>query len=275
MAEMTQREALTGGTQPLLRWAGSKRQLVPLLRQQAPISFRRYIEPFAGSACLFFDLRPKEAIVADINSCLIQTYRSLRASPDDLHCLVNSWPRTKAFYYALRSIPSACLSSFERAGRFIYLNRNSFNGVYRTNAKGDFNVPRGTRTGALPTIERFRHCASALRSARLLDADFQVTLEYAGKGDFVYLDPPYRPAGARDRGEYGLSSFGRDDVERLAHAVSRADARGARILLSYYNTRELLNFFSKWKSRRLDVQRHVAGFSDCRRVVKELVMWNY
>src|SRR5947208_694046 len=128
------------GIAPLLRWAGSKRKLIPQLLRHVPEGFDRYIEPFGGSACLFFALRPDRAIIADLNQELIETYRTLRSHPKLVHRAVFNMPRTKRYYYAIRDRTPQALSDVEKAARFLYLNRNCFNGVYRLNHAGCFNV---------------------------------------------------------------------------------------------------------------------------------------
>lgn len=140
VAKNTQENTACG---PVFRWAGSKRQLVPTLIANAPDDFGAYIEPFAGSACLFFALQPERAVLGDFNTALIGAYRVIATAPRAVARALSAMPTDPAFYYELRSRDAALLSRVERAARFIYLNRFSFNGVYRTNLQGGFNVPRG------------------------------------------------------------------------------------------------------------------------------------
>lgn len=260
---------------PLLRWAGSKRKLIPELLKQTPSSFERYVEPFCGSACLFFALRPENAIISDLNPELIQTYVVLRDHPKLVFQAVSAMPRTKRFYYQLRRKKPGTLCDIDRAARFIYLNRNCFNGVFRTNRSGDFNVPRGSRAGETPTQSHFLRCANALRRATLLCGDFAKTLNEITPGDFVYLDPPYAKEGARRRGEYGYASFDTPDLSRLKEYLDEIDKKGAVFLLSYAYCGEILRISSdSWSTRSLLVRRHVAGFDDRRAVVKELLISN-
>ena len=262
------------GLAPLLRWAGSKRKLLPDLVRHVPASFARYIEPFSGSACLFFALGPNAAVLSDINSDLIHTYRVLRAHPILLYEAVTRMPCTDDFYYSLRDRPADAATDIDRAARFVYLNRNCFNGVYRTNREGRFNVPRGKRPGALPDRRHFIRCARALKSATLINADFQETLECANTCDFVYLDPPYAKLGRRRRGEYGCSSFDTRDIKRLAECLRALDSKDATFLLSYANCREIEAIRSSWYSRTLLVRRHVAGFNHHRAIVDEILVSN-
>lgn len=259
---------------PLLRWAGSKRKLVPELLRHIPPTFDRYVEPFSGSACLFFALRPQCAILSDLNEELMETYRVVRAHPKLVYDAVDAMPRTKKFYYSLRDSCGHDLDVVARAARFVYLNRNCFNGVYRTNRKGEFNVPRGKRSGDLPSKSNFLRCAIALRRADLMHGDFADVVARVERGDFVYLDPPYAKRGSRRRGEYGYESFDVPDLERLAKCLRLIDRRGATFLLSYAWCREIRDLASNWHTRTLFVRRHVAGFQKHRGLVREILVSN-
>lgn len=259
---------------PLLRWAGSKRKLIPELLKQVPDQFDRYIESFCGSACLFFALRPRRAIISDLNQDLIDTYRVLRAHPRKLFDAVSRLPNTEQFYYYLRERAPSKLDGIDKAARFIYLNRNCFNGVYRTNRAGQFNVPRGTKVGEIPSDSHFLRCSIALRHAQLIDGDFEKLVGDVVRGDFVYLDPPYAKLGSRRRGEYGYASFDSPDIVRLARCLEHIHQEGAAFLLSYALCPEIQGISGKWNAKVVRVQRHVAGFRDHRMVVSEILISN-
>ena len=259
---------------PLLRWAGSKRKLLPELLRYVPDGIKTYIEPFSGSACLFFALRPSCAVLSDLNNELIETYRIVRAHPKLVRRAVAAMPRTKRHYYAIRGAATTRLTDIEKAARFVYLNRNCFNGVYRTNRAGLFNVPRGKRAGELPTESSFIRCANALRKAVLVDGDFEEAVAQAKPGDFVYLDPPYAKRGSRRRGEYGYKSFDISDLTRLSHCLRTLDRNGATFLLSYACCREIRDIADEWHSRTILVRRHVAGFQEHRARVREILISN-
>ena len=261
-------------TPPLLRWAGSKRKLLPELMKYVPATYARYIEPFSGSACLFFALRPATAILADLNEELMHAYATLKAHPRLLHRAVTDMPLSKSYYYDLRRTPPEGLDNLARAARFVYLNRSCFNGVYRLNREGRFNVPRGRRPGAIPSQSHFVRCANALRRAELISADFELTASKAKPGDFVYLDPPYAKKGSRRRGEYGYSSFDTPDIKRLARCLLELNERNVTFLLSYADSREISEIGSKWSTRTVLVRRHVAGFQRHRAVVREVIISN-
>jgi DNA adenine methylase len=258
----------------IIRWAGSKRQLIPTLKQWVPQKYKRYIEPFAGSACLFFDLQPDHAVLGDINAELMQTYRQLRRHPRRLHEAVSAIPRSPDHYYRIRSQDALQLDAFERATRFIYLNRNCFNAVYRVNRKGQFNVPWGTKTGDLPSAEEFKKSARLLRNAELVTADFETVVSEAKRGDFIYLDPPYSTSVEEEPGLFGAGAFGRSDMGRLIAATKRAAKRGAIFLLSFEYDEQLIRELPDAQMKRISAHRHVSGFSGSRGRVDELLFTN-
>lgn len=261
--------------EPMFRWAGSKRKLIPDLLPRVP-EFDRYIEPFAGSACLFFALRPSKAILGDCNSALLRAYATVRQHPRKVYRIAASWPRTEEFYYKLRdAMLGQVTDSLTESARFVYLNRYCFNGVFRTNRSGHFNVPRGRKVGSFPESAIFYRCAVALRNAELVNADFEKCVNTAGSGDFVYLDPPYAKVHARFRGEYGYGSFCVDDVERLLRCLNLLNRRKAKFLLSYSYCKEIKPAMEQWFSRSVLVRRHVAGFARYRQRVKEVLIANY
>lgn len=259
---------------PILRWAGSKRALLPTLLDQVPLSCGRYIEPFAGSACVFFALAPPRAVVSDLNSDLISFYRRLRRHPLALAGALHNMPRDVDSYYAIRAEDPSTLNRDRRAARFLYLNRMAFNGVYRTNRRGQFNVPLGRRVGAFPTAERIAESAQVLRRARLLAGDFEDALEDVGPGDFVYLDPPYSRSSVGNYGVYGYGSFDGRDLKRLVAAVEEIDRSGAHFLLSYTDTPELIALVARYHIRTVAVSAQVGGLSTRRSTRDELLVSN-
>jgi DNA adenine methylase len=183
-------------------------------------------------------------------------------------------PVTKTFYYQLRSANATRLPVTQRTARFIYLNRFCFNGVYRTNKQGRFNVPRGIRTGTLPGRNELLAWAETLSRARFKAGDFRACLDNAGAGDFVYLDPPYSKPGIRNRGEYGYDSFSELDIPRLAQCLTDLDDKGATFLLSYRYSAGIVAAFPMWHRRAIIVRRHVAGFVSARTNVREVLFSN-
>jgi DNA adenine methylase len=261
----------------VIRWAGSKRLLLPQIHRYLPSRWDRYLEPFVGSGCLFFSFSnaPAQAILGDINKELIETYEQLAQHPVELHGMVNGLPEDKPSYYWIRSIQPHALTPLERAARFIYLNRFAFNAVYRVNRRGEFNVPRGKNTGALPTLDQYHFSAARLKRTKLYASDFEGILQISGEGDFVYLDPPYAKAGHPRYGEYGYQAFSEDDIGRFVKAVKAASRRGAKILISYAEADGIRRLFKAWNHHRVLVRRNVAGFLRDRRRVAEVLLTNY
>jgi DNA adenine methylase len=266
----------TPGETPILRWAGSKKRLLSqLLLAAQSVDMARYIEPFMGSGALFLKLNPQSAVLSDINPHLIAAYEGVRDFPEQVWSLVMSWPVEDAFYYQLRAVRNELLTDIEQAARFVYLNRYCFNGVYRTNLKGQFNVARGQGNLGIPSWPIFRDFAHRLNLTTLTQCDFEVSLALAGAGDLVYIDPPYLAEGKRDRGEYGAGVFGPADLGRLLRAMKAADERGAKILMSYTPCKRVLDALSDWHVHQLSVMRNVSSKTTGRAVAAEIIVSNY
>lgn len=260
---------------PFLRWAGSKRALLKELSSRVPQHQGRYFEPFAGSACLFLARRPEHAIIGDLNRDLIATYETLREHPRLVWRAATAWNSDAATYYRVRSLSPASMEPVERAARFIYLNRFCFNGVYRTNRRGQFNVPFGRDTGALPSEAHLYRCSVALRRAELRVGDFEVTTADAGSGDFVYLDPPYTQAPGHAYGLFGYDTFTASDSVRMIETLRRLDERGATFLFSYADVPEILEQLpSEWTVERVVGPSQVAAALDARRRRQEVLVSN-
>jgi len=248
--------------QPFLRWAGSKRRLVSVLRTYWKPSHTRYLEPFAGSSCLFFSLNPPKAILGDVNADLISTYLEVKYRPDALIRELAKLRRGKQHYKKLRSISPAELVRSARAARFIYLNRYCFNGLYRTNLKGEFNVPYGgKKSGNLPSADVLKLCSKRLRRTRLMKGDFERVLQQARTGDFVYLDPPFAVRSRRVFSEYHPDSFRDDDIARLRKWMQKLDRKGISFLVSYAESAEAHVLAAGFACRRISVKRNIAGFA--------------
>jgi DNA adenine methylase len=261
--------------EPFLRWAGSKRQLIPRLRRFWSDDFRRYIEPFAGSASLFFAIEPDRAILGDANGELISTMRAVKENVDDVLACLRRLPSGERAYYRVRGLEVGKLSRLEIAGRFIYLNHYCFNGIFRTNKKGRFNVPYGPpKSGARVRKTPLVRASSLLKRARLLSGDFAETLSHAGSGDFVYLDPPYAVSTRRLFAEYLPNSFGQSDLGRLGKELRTLDNRGAAFVITYADSPEGRRLLSPWNCTRVWTRRNIAGFAGNRRGSYEILATN-
>jgi DNA adenine methylase len=258
-----------------LRWAGSKRQLLGKMSASFPQGSFRYIEPFAGSACLFFHLEPAEAILGDLNSDLIRTLRAVQRDVSlVLECL-RRLRKGEASYYSLRRVNPGTLSDAEAAARFIFLNHYCFNGIFRTNLAGQFNVPYGPpKNGSPINEERIVRAARGLQTAVLYNGDFSETIAHARRGDFVYLDPPYAVESRRVFSDYIPGTFSKVDLHRLGEALEALDSKGAQFLISYGDSPEARHLLKPWRPRRIWTRRNVAGFVGDRRGAYELLATN-
>ena len=258
-----------------LRWAGSKKRLIPKLSPYWGVGFRRYIEPFMGSAALFFALEPREAILSDINEELVETLCTVRDHPRAVYNRLIKLPKGESTYYRLRRLRSYELSTLDHAARFIYLNRFCFNGIYRTNQEGMFNVPYSSaKTGVLPTSSDLWKAAKLLSNAKIFARDFEATLSEVEEGDFVYMDPPFAVENRRIFRQYGPDTFGKDDLRRLAALLPAIDRAGATFVVSYALCSEALRAFRRWPIKRVRTQRSIAGFSEHRRNAVEILVSN-
>jgi DNA adenine methylase len=261
---------------PFLRWAGSKRRLLPVLQTFWTKKHKRYVEPFAGSACLFFAIGPPKAILGDLNPELVRTYREVkyRLHPvlEELHKIpLNSVDE----YKRLRSTDPGSLHASVRAARFIYLNRYCFNGIYRTNLQGQFNVPfSGRRCGNFPEDETFESCARRLRVARFVNGDFERVLDKAARGDLVYMDPPFAVRKRRVFREYDPSTFTHEDIERLRGWMEKLDQKRISFVVSYAESDEADLLKKGFAFQTVSVRRHIAGFVGSRILAKEIIISN-
>jgi DNA adenine methylase len=249
--------------------------MLGLLEARVPRVSGRYFEPFAGSACLYLRSRPERAVIADLNPDLLSTYRTVRHRPRGVCNYMETWPTDAETYYRVRALDPQELEPIGRAARFIYLNRLCFNGVYRTNRRGQFNVPYGRKTGRLPTYDDFAAFASALRGVDLRTGDFETTTADAGHGDVAYLDPPYTQNPGAAYGVYGYGAFQATDVDRLMTHLNVLDARGVAVVLSYADTPQLRSRLDcRWSLEEVEAYSHVAGQTSARRLRQEVLITN-
>lgn len=235
----------------------------------------RYVEPFAGSGSLFFQIQPNDAILGDLNKDLIDTYIAIKNGVEEVIEALSVLRMGKQTFLRIRKRFGEELNLSEKASHFIYLNRYCFNGLYRTNSKGKFNVPYGGgKSGQLPEAAQLREYSHLLSKVSLVNGDFEQTLKDVRKGDFVYLDPPYITSTKRTFGEYYPGSFTKNDLQRLTQQLNRIDAMGASFVLSYERCEESDSFLGDWNSRVVRVRRNIAGFKDSRKTIDEILISN-
>lgn len=218
---------------PFLKWAGGKRWLFNDDFIAALPDFSRYIEPFVGGGAGFFALEPENAIISDVNVDLITLYRVIRDNAEEFTAAleVHQQKHNKEYYYHIRALEPEC--KIERAARFLYLNRTCWNGLYRLNKLGQFNVPIGSKTQVLLDTDDFARVAKLLSGAEIKHSDFEAIIDLSGAGDLVFIDPPYTVAhNANGFVKYNEKIFTWQDQIRLRDVARRAVSRGATIILT-------------------------------------------
>jgi DNA adenine methylase len=269
------------GAAPFLKWAGGKRRL---LKQYGPYFPRRstinhYYEPFIGSAAVFFHLQPVHASLADVNQQLVEIYRVVQQEVDALIGALKVHVNERDYYYRVRALDSGDLSAVERAARLIFLNRTCYNGLYRENSRGQFNVPFGRYRN--PTIcdeDRLRRASQALQGVHLEIGDFALIVDQAGPGDFVYFDPPYEPLSATSNfTSYNRHGFGQDDQRRLAQVIEQLTSRDVRVMLSNSSAPLIYELYERpgYRLAPVKARRNINSKAEKRGPVKELLILNY
>lgn len=259
---------------PLFRWPGGKRWLIPRLLPLIPPEFSgRYYEPFFGGGALFFASRPGVATISDRNSELMGAYRAIRDHPEPLEDALRELRTGAPAYYRVRATRPT--DAIARAARLIYLTSHAFNGIYRVNRKGEFNVPYGGRTYSLGGSGSLLAYSKALSRAEILDDDFEQAVASARAGDFVYLDPPYTMAHSNNGFlKYNARVFSWRDQERLAEVATRLAKLGAAVVVSnaeHESIHGMYGSFQAWRVRRISVMAP----DICRRVsVNEVIYTN-
>lgn len=273
---------------PFVKWAGGKRQLIPILNQNLPESFGTYYEPFLGGGALLFhiltDKNGQKCSISDLNSDLVLAYTTIRDRIDALITSLKNHEKnyqkdSESYYYSIRE--SNPRSEIEKTSRLIFLNRTCFNGLYRVNSKGKFNVPLGKYSN--PNIvneENIRAVSNILQSSRtaIKCRDFEAVLRDAKKGDLIYFDPPYQPVSATSNfTSYTTKDFTYDDLTRLAELCLKLDSRGCNVLLSNSDSQEVADIFAKnpWKITRIAANRSINSNSKKRTGHFELLIKNY
>lgn len=264
------------GVTPFLKWAGGKRWLANNHIAVFPATYERYIEPFLGSGAIFFRLSPARALLTDVNEDLINLYKVIR---DDWSALSvqlkkHSKRHSDDYYYAVRHQRPA--SDVSRAARFLYLNRTCWNGLYRVNRRGEFNVPRGTKDSVLLDSDDFQLVAQSLRRARLEVCDFERAIDRAEQGDLIFADPPYTVK-HNNNGfiKYNDRIFSWDDQVRLRDALVRAHERGAMFVLTNAFHESVRELYEQFELRALSRSSVLAGEARARGGTEELLVTNY
>ena len=272
---------------PFVKWAGGKRQLMSELEKNFPTKFGTYLEPFLGGGAVMFDLLTKEhnlkCNVSDLNSDLVLSYVTIR---DRLEKLIESLENhsknyhkhSTGYYYEVRNQEPK--NQIEKVSRLLFLNKTCFNGLYRVNSKGKFNVPLGRYTN--PNIvnkENLQAVSKTLQSGKIKIScrDFSSIIKDAKKGDFVYFDPPYQPVSdTANFTSYTHRDFTEDDLERLADLANQLNSKGCNVMLSNSNSKTVKKLFSSvWKIKEIKANRAINSNSQKRTGHKEFIIKNY
>jgi DNA adenine methylase len=259
---------------PLFRWPGGKRWLLPRLKELVPADVRRYYEPFFGGGALFLALRPTAATISDRNSALMDCYRAIRDDHAEVARILRGFPRDRDSYLKIRANlpddPSA------RAARLIYLTTLAFNGIYRVNRHGVFNVPYGGRTyDDLGSEEELRAHAEAFTTAEIKSGDFESAVTGAGAGDFVYLDPPYTVTHSNNGFvRYNDRIFSWKDQQRLANVAQSLSRSGCTVVVSNAFHPSILDLYPSFHAISVARSSVMAAKAGRRGPIQELVLTN-
>ena len=269
---------------PIIKWVGGKQSNLLYIRERLPKEYNTYYEPFLGGAAVLLDLNPSKAVVNDINPELINMYRQIRDNVkvvireltklDNLH-EVDSEP--KLFYYAVRKDFNTCLGSNTptQAARFIYLNKHCFNGLYRVNKKGEFNVPfNGKLSGWSADPDHLREVSTRLKNVDIRCGSFEDSVEGALPGSLVFLDSPYAPLTPTSFTDYTKEGFSYEDHVRLADLFKRLSDRGAYCMLTNHDTPLIRELYKDYKIEVVDVRRNINRNGQDRKG-KEVIITNY
>ena len=269
--------------QPFLKWAGGKRQLLSDISTHMPRKFNNYFEPFVGGGAVLFEIQPSHAVINDINSDLYNCYTVVRDSVEELIADLSKHENDKFYYYEMRGLDLKeeyrLLSPVERASRTIYLNKTCFNGLYRVNKKGHFNVPFGKyKKPNIVNEEVLRSVSSYLseNEVEILDIDFEEALEGAAEGDFVYLDPPYDPVSETSSfTSYNMDGFGKDEQERLRDVFVELHQKGCQVMLSNSATEFILDLYKGFRIEIVSASRSINSVATGRGKINEVLVMNY
>jgi len=262
---------------PFLKWAGGKSKLIEQYIPYFPKDFQTYYEPFLGGGAVFFYLQPKKAVITDINSDLINAYRCVRNNLEQLIPLLEKHQQrhSKEYYYQVRA--HLLTTEVERAARLIYLNKTCFNGLYRENSKGVFNVPIGKYIN--PTIYNsnlLRSVAVILQSAQIEVRPFDAVVDYAKPNDFVYFDPPYYPLSPTSNfTAYSRYSFNEYEQIKLKGTFAELAERGVKVMLSNSDCPFVRELYSNFRIHEISAARAINSNAEKRGKITEVLVVSY
>jgi len=274
---------MNGEVPSFIKWAGGKKQLLEQFKQFFPQKAERYFEPFVGGGAVAFYIiqknNLKEIYLSDINEELINCYKMIRDNVEELisQLRFHKESHNKEYYYSLRELSPEILSKVERASRFIYLNKTCFNGLYRVNSKGKFNVPMGSyKNPSIFQENDLRALSKVLKIAKILKMPFEKVLMYAKEGDFIYFDPPYYPlTKGKNFISYTKDNFSEQDQIRLAQVFKKLDKKGCKVMLSNSDTEFIKNLYKGYNIHMVKANRMINCDAAKRGKINEVVITNY
>ncbi len=271
---------------PFLKWAGGKRQLLPEIKKIIPSNYTKYYEPFVGAGSVLFSIQPKKAVINDTNRELINCYRTIKENPEELLelCQQHKKRHSKEHYYKLRAKDRRndfkLLSSVERAARIIYLNKTCFNGLFRVNSRGQFNVPYGKYSNpciADPSVIRAVSAYLNDASVTILEGDFDRAVARARKGAFIYFDPPYHPiSDTSSFTGYSINGFGEAEQTRLRDTCNKLSDRGCQVLVSNSNADFIRDLYDDPRYEIVEIKagRSINAVGSKRGKISEVLIYN-
>ena len=257
---------------PLLKWPGGKRWLAPIIAPSIEGRYSRFVEPFLGAGALLFQLEPAKGFAADINAELVAAYHAVQEQPAEIIFSLSELGCAKSDYYRIRD---GCMpeTSYGRAARLIYLLQHSWNGLYRVNRVGHFNVPYSPRIRKHPlTIEKLTQFSRVLSGITIECQDFEKTLEESRPGDLIFADPPYFSKDAKGFSRYNAVAFPQAEQERLASALKQAERRGAAWILTNGSVESVNGFFKGYETFELSRRSALAADPARRRRISEYIV---
>ncbi len=272
---------------PFVKWAGGKTQLLDEIVSLMPKNYNRYFEPFVGGGALFLKIAPRDSVINDFNSDLICAYRCMKDKDeyDKILEQLNYYQKhhSEQQYYQVREMDRGPnfnrLTPSQRAARLIYLNKSCFNGLYRVNAKGYFNVPSAKKKDVHCYDEKlFKEIAEYMQSTKceILNGDFEKAVEDAKKGDFVYFDPPYDTWDEKESfTSYVKNPFGKEEQMRLANVYKQLSNRGVYVMLSNHNTSFIRELYKDFHIHVVNARRNINANGLGRGNVEEVLITNY
>jgi DNA adenine methylase len=275
---------------PFVKWAGGKRQLLPQIKERMPKQYNNYFEPFVGGGAAIFELQPANALINDINKALINAYRQICNSPEAFVKAVKKLDEEmvekrmevfcKEYYYSLREHYNDKLMKaeydVELAALFVFINKHCFNGLYRVNGKGLFNVPYNNSRRASADEKAIMETSEYLKGVTIIDGDFEAACKNAKKGDFIFLDSPYAPLNPTSFESYTKEGFDIESHKRLAKLFDELTVRGCYCMLTNHNT-DLINDLYGGKGYKIDVVsvKRMINSDASNRVGEEVIICNY